>query len=185
MTTIRSVVLLLLACTAAVTLSASGRIGLYGVIEQVIFEPNQTSPERVQVWGAFAYADRNGSGPASPARRGYVYFRLPAGGSTSRDAVIAEWKDLKAVAGTGQAVAFGMWGHTGSLQTLDPSAKTPSSVFAMTSDRREPADLRVRPATEPPSAPSAYVPNAGVVKVGAEGSRADLVRSLKVALASK
>ena len=95
----------------------------------------------------------------------------------------AEWK--QAVAGTGQAVAFGMWGHTGSLQTLDPSAKTPSSVFAMTSDRREPADLRVRPATEPPSAPSAYVTNAGVVKVGAEGSRADLVRSLKVALASK
>lgn len=32
-------------------------LGLYGVIEKVVFEPNDTAPDRIQVWGTFAYVD--------------------------------------------------------------------------------------------------------------------------------
>jgi len=34
-------------------LFASGRIGFYGIVEKVVFEPNETAPERIQIWGAF------------------------------------------------------------------------------------------------------------------------------------
>lgn len=45
------------AIAAAATGSASGAIGIYGIVERVVFEPDERTPTRVQVWGAFAYAD--------------------------------------------------------------------------------------------------------------------------------
>jgi hypothetical protein len=188
MTATRPLVLLMLAFGVfSATLAASGRVGLYGIVEKVVFEPSEAAPERVQVWGAFAYSDGTGAsrGIASAARRGYVYFKLPTEGPSSRDAAIAEWKDLKSVAGTGQAVAFGAWGYLGTFQALDPGSKTQTAVFEMIPGRREPADLRVRAAAEPPASPTPYTTNAGVVKLGADGSRADVVRSLREALAAR
>ena len=89
-------------------LSASGPVGIYGIVEKVVFEPNEQSPERIQVWGAFAYVDggANSGLAVSSVKRGYLYFRLPASNvASARDveAVKTEWADLKAVAGTGQA----------------------------------------------------------------------------------
>jgi hypothetical protein len=43
-------------------------------------------------------------------------------------------------------------------------------------------DLRVRPATETPSAPAAYQTNAGIVRLTADGSHAELVTQLRAAL---
>src|SRR5687768_10357820 len=62
----------------AVHLGASGPLGIYGIVEKVVFEPNEQSPERIQVWGAFAYVD-GGVGSSltvSAPKRGYLYFRL-------------------------------------------------------------------------------------------------------------
>ena len=79
---------------ATVAVGASGPVGIYGIVERVVLEPNDNAPERLQVWGAFAYADgRSTSGlSASPARRGYLYFRLPDPGDPMRDVV--GWPDL-------------------------------------------------------------------------------------------
>ena len=101
---------------SAVSLTASGPVGIYGIIDKVVFEPNEQNAERLQVWGAFAYVD--GPGPeeagmnVSPAKRGYLYFKIRSAhpGFTSEGQIKAsrnEWADLKAVAGTGQAVGFG------------------------------------------------------------------------------
>jgi hypothetical protein len=84
---------------------ASGPLGIYGIVEKVVLEPDEKSRERIQVWGAFMYVDGPGTAPGavSPARRGYLYFSLPPvipGFTSSKqiDLVRNEWADLKAVA---------------------------------------------------------------------------------------
>jgi hypothetical protein len=156
------------------TASASGPVGIYGIVERVVFEPSEASPRRVQVWGAFAYADiRAAQGWASPAaqqrsassvERGYLYFALPTlvGGQTTPadvELVKREWADLKAVAGTGQAIGFGRW----------------AAGFN---------DLRIRPASESPTGPATYQTNAGIVKLSDDGSHAALIERLRSTLVS-
>ena len=86
------------------TASASDPVGVYALIDKVVFEPNDQAPERIQVWGVFILSvAEHGSAYQSPAR-GYLYFSLPAG---KEQLAKNEWSDLKKIAGTGQAVAFG------------------------------------------------------------------------------
>jgi len=181
----------------AVTTSASGPVGIFGIVEKVVFEPNESAPERIQVWGAFAYAD---SAPnvrmehpagltVSPAKRGYLYFKLRSaypGFTTEADvkAIKNEWADLKAVAGTGQAVAFGKWGYIAGFGSLQPDARpvAPSVILEAKPQGGETADMRVRPASETPANPATYQTNAGVVKLSEQGSHAAFVRQLREAL---
>jgi hypothetical protein len=166
---------------------ASGPIGIYGIVEKVVFEPNEQAPERIQVWGAFAYADGVGdTGMAtSPVRRGYLYFTLPA---AQMDLVKKEWADLKAVAGTGQAVAFGNWMYIGGFGGLDPAINTGKTNPPYLLQRRpqggDRTELRVRPANEPPTLPSVYETNAGVVRLSADGNNSYVVKQLRAALAA-
>ena len=134
---------------------ASGPLGVYGIVDKVVFEPNEASPQRVQVWGVFMYAiDSASNNPAlSQAARGYLYYTLPTPGSQS-DIAMKEWNDLKAVAGTGQVVGFG------------------SGWFSST-------ETRVRPAGERPTAPSAYHLNMRIVKLTDSGTQAAVVKQLK------
>jgi hypothetical protein len=82
------------------TLSASGLVGIYGIVERVVFEPNATAPERVQVWGAFVYVDRafDAEVGVSNAKRGYLYFTLPRYPQRTNELEIVrrEWADLRA-----------------------------------------------------------------------------------------
>lgn len=178
---------------AAVHLSASGPLGIYGIVEKVVFEPNEASAERIQVWGAFAYVDdgdvRIVRLVASTAKRGYLYFKLRSSipGFTSESEVAAikkEWADLKAVAGTGQPVGFGRWGYIAGFSSLQPDARptAPSFVYERKPQGGESADLRVRPASEAPTAPATYQTNTGVVKLNEQGSHAAIVKELKEAL---
>jgi hypothetical protein len=91
---------LVIAGTAIVV--ASDRIGVYAVIDKVVFEPNDQNPERVQVWGAFAVATRKDRDNYDPVQRGYLYFSAAG----SRPMTRAEWNDLKSVAGTRKVVGF-------------------------------------------------------------------------------
>jgi hypothetical protein len=163
------------------TSQASGPVGIYAIVEKVVFEPSEQAPERIQVWGAFAYADAAGGRALaiSPARRGYLYFKLPTviAGFTEPsqlETVRKEWADLKAVAGTGQAIAFGSWGYR--------SNNRPPHLLERGSRGGEAADMRVRPASEAPASPAAYQTNAGIVKLGADGSHAAVVKQLQEAL---
>ena len=87
----------------AFTAVASDPVGVYTIVEKVIFEPNDTNPQRVQVWGVFAIATPPGDRYTAPSR-GYMYFTAAPG---QEAAATREWADLKAVAGTGQGIAFG------------------------------------------------------------------------------
>jgi hypothetical protein len=176
---------------------ASGPVGIYGIVEKVVFEPNEQAPERIQVWGAFAYADGalapRGAGDralsVSQARRGYLYFKLPAviPGFTEQSQVEAakrEWADLKAVAGTGQAIAFGSWGYIGGFAGLDPATGSNNAPHLLERAPRggQTTDMHVRPASEAPASPATYQTNAGIVKLSADGSHAAIVKQLRETL---
>jgi hypothetical protein len=176
--------------TAAVHLTASGPLGIYGIVERVVFEPNEQAPERIQLWGAFAYVDGTPgeSLTISPVRRGYLYFRLP-GESDGRvtaeqlQAIKREWADLKAVAGTGQAVGFGHWGYIGAFSGLRPDVRTNLPPYILERAPGNPqTDLRVRAASETPGAPALYLTETGVVKLSASGNHAAVVQQLRNAL---
>ena len=167
----------ILAATAPLT--SSGPLGIYAIVEKVVFEPSEAAPERIQVWGAFAYVDgAGGQGlSVSPAKLGYMYFRIDP---PQADAIKKEWADLKAVAGTGQAIGFGQWFYFGAFTTLKPDAgrDTPPNIV----DRSQRTDLRVRPASEAVASPVLYQTNAGIVKLSDTGGHAAIVKQLKDAL---
>src|SRR6266702_2245231 len=101
---------------------ASDPVGIYALVDKVVFEPNETHPERVQVWGAFAIAEGYGY-TYKNAERGYLYYKVNSDNPT---ACRNEWADLKAVAGTGQIVAFGSrYGEKGTLRKKEKKPENP------------------------------------------------------------
>jgi hypothetical protein len=186
------VVLLLIAALGRA--SASGPLGLYAIVEKVVFEPNETAPECVQLWGAFAFVDgiSSSSGTTSPAKAGYLYFRLPdvIPGYRERtyvDNVRREWADLKSVAGTGQAVGFGRWGYISSFSDLRPDLDPtkPARILYGVPTGGAANNLRVRAPGESPADPAVYQTNIGVVRLTEQGSHAAVVKQLKDALARR
>ena len=63
---------LLALCGAPIV--ASGPVGVYAVVDKVVFEPNETGQNRIQIWGVFSVSDdsRDKWGASS---------RIPAGRS--------------------------------------------------------------------------------------------------------
>jgi len=130
---------------ASVKSSASEVVGIYALVDRVVFEPNDQSPERIQIWGAFS-TSRN----PEAAKRGYLYFRPPFA-ADFHEAALKEWRDLKAVAGSGQAVAFGQ-----QYFYVPQMAVADAYVQALP---------RVRPASEKPEFADGYPVNIGVSKL--------------------
>jgi hypothetical protein len=134
--------------------TASDLIGVYALVDKVVLEPNDSAPERIQIWGTFMLADGNrGDGLLAP-QRGYMYFALPPippGTANQQSVAKAEWNDLKKVAGTGKPVGFG------SRYTREESVG------------------RVRKPGEKPQSPDSYALNVGVVQV----PRADVIDQLR------
>ena len=84
--------------------SASDPMGVYCIVDKVVLEPADC-PDRAQVWGACAIADRNfANGSFSAPAKGFFYYSIPAG---REEIVRAEWNDLRQAAGKGQLVGYG------------------------------------------------------------------------------
>jgi hypothetical protein len=182
-----SIVLASMVLIGPASLTASGPLGIYGIVEKVVFEPDEKAPERIQVWGAFAYVELRSGQEVSTPRRGYLYFTYPrrAPADVQKNEIVArEWADLKAVAGTGQAIAFGTWQYIGRFEGLQPDTRNdvPPLVLERVPGGNEQTDLRVRLSSEAPAAPAAYQTNAGIVRLAADGSHAAIVKQLKDAL---
>jgi hypothetical protein len=87
----------------AALLWASGPAGCYAIVDKIILEPNDSAPNRIQVWGLFSVADgKTGNAYLAP-QAGYMYFKLQEG---MEKPTLAEWADLKKVAGTETVIAF-------------------------------------------------------------------------------
>jgi hypothetical protein len=145
-------ILLLSGSVAGKAAPMSDPIGLYAVVEKVVLEPSDASPERIQVWGAFALADSQNPNDYAAPQTGYLYYRCaPNQETTCRK----EWADLKAVAGKGVGVGFG-------------GRYTPTG--------------RVRKATDKPSEPELYPIRMGVVRMGPGRDQPAIITALKAAL---
>jgi hypothetical protein len=162
---------------------ASGTIGVYAMIERVEFEPSESAAARVRVYGAFMYVNGGVNQPTATSRagRGYMYFALPPAGTdtAATTRVRREWADMKAVAGTGQAIGFGNWFYFGQFESFSPSGTNGPQVLAQGGN--DATMMRVRLASETPSAPMPYVTNVGLVKL-TEASHAAVIRQLREAL---
>jgi len=115
--------LILALCSfGAVGALASDPVGIYALVDKVVFEPNETNPERIQIWGAFAIAEGNGYNYRN-AESGYLYFKLnPEKSGACRN----EWSDFKTTAGTRQIVAFASrYGEKGTLRKKDAKPGNP------------------------------------------------------------
>jgi hypothetical protein len=172
----------------ATSLRASGPLGIYGIIERVVFEPDRDAPERIQLWGVFAFVDGGigEAGATTEPTRGYLYLRIPGNRESMLTGDVAatirtEWRDLESVAGTGEAVAFGAYSYIGAfggLQT-DVTTSNPPYVLANAPGLGILTGLRVRPASAPPSDPAIYNTNVGIVRLDAEGSHREVVAMLR------
>lgn len=116
----------LIACLAFSLLTlrteASDWTGVYARVDRVVFEPNATTPERIQIWGAFAMATKGNRNTYEAAQRGYLYYSLKLG---SEDTCKKEWADIKAVAGSGQIIAFGGRNQPGRVRKADDKPADP------------------------------------------------------------
>ena len=132
------------------SVSASGPVGVFAVVEKVILEPDDKKPQRIQIWGAFEVWQDGSRTSYSKPEKGYLYYKIPSSpsskipSSTVEAATLAIWADVKKVAGTGELVGFGDDGK-------GPSGQTPG---------------RVRKLTEKPTAPDVFPLGNSFVKVG-------------------
>jgi len=165
-------------------LLASGPLGIAALVERVEFEPGAGRPQRIRVYGAFAFYDGMAAQASTytPAAAGFMYFRLPANGDVEQ--VRKEWNDLAAVAGTGEAVAFGRWGYIGEFRHLDTTGVSGPDFYAyvLTSGVSNTGRFAVHPVSrEPPGAVDYHPGDLGIVRLG-EGNYAALVDELESAL---
>lgn len=133
-------------------------VGVYGMIDRVVFEPDATNPERVQLWGVFALSNtvdvedgkitRIDMTSFHPAKAGYLYYTV-----NPRDVVAsrADWNALARLAGTGEPVAFG--GRMPPNGTIEPFRSVDQVAWAEIVMRY---NGRVRDAAEALREPDAF-----------------------------
>src|SRR5262245_54198706 len=83
----------------------SDPIGVFALIDRVVYEPDAKDPQRVHVWGVFSMSDpKAGPEAYTAAQRGYLYYSINPALSK---ATVAEWSDFSSVAGKGDVIAYG------------------------------------------------------------------------------
>jgi hypothetical protein len=137
---------------ATTILRASDPIGVYAIVDRVVVEPSSGSPQRIQIWGAFAIAQPDNPDDYGAAQRGYLYFSCPQG---QAEVCRSEWSDVQSVAGKSIGIGFGA---------------------------RRLNNGRVRKADETPASPDEYPIRMGVVRVTGRAGQNETVAKLKAAL---
>ena len=131
-------------------------VGAYCMLDQVVLDPDDVAPTRIQMWGAFAAADASATSGYARVSRGYMYYTCPPGHSA---ACRSEWADLRWISGTGKAIGYGL---------------------------REKPMGRLRRQDEAVASPDPYPLDGGLVKVESKDPTfTDLVAQLKAALAGR
>lgn len=144
------ITILLLSLTFKTAIAKGTGVGVYALIDQVAFDQNDHLTTTVRISGIFVVPKQMSSGEYQAPQRGYLYFRIPPGNEQSAK---NELSQLKAFAGTGQVVGFGLYWAP---NPNDPSGNPHHSL-----------DVRVRATgdtTGPDTYPISY-PN-GIVTVG-------------------
>jgi len=86
-----------------ISLAKNVNIGIYGIVDKVVLEPDENTPERVQIWGQFVVPIPISSGLYRAPQRGVLYFSVAP---DKKEVVRKEWAELKRSAGSGQILGF-------------------------------------------------------------------------------
>jgi hypothetical protein len=152
-------------------LMADGSVGVYAMVQKVVFEPSEAAPKTLQIWGVFVWVDGGlkSPGPINLPQRGYIYFKLPDGAA---EAVAAkkQWTEIKAIAGSNQIIAFGDWRYSGPFEDL---------YIPVTGGLE---DVRVRKQAEAPAKPIAYPIKTGLLKIADDPAHESLRSLMKAFL---
>jgi len=95
---------ILLFIPAHTVIAKNANIGIYAIVDQVTFEPNERSPEFIRISGVFVVPIQLSSGGYHYPKKGYLYFRIRP---ERNEAIRKDWAQLRGFAGTGEVVAFG------------------------------------------------------------------------------
>jgi hypothetical protein len=98
--------ILLLSLSPTAVFAKGSSIGIYAVVDKVIFDKDGPSPNSIRISGVFVVPVPMSSGSYKDPQQGYLYFRIPSG---AEQAARADWDKLKAAAGTGQVVGFAFY----------------------------------------------------------------------------
>jgi len=110
---------------SSVLLLASGPAGCYAIVDRIVVEPNESAPKRIQVWGLFSMTDGKSGNAYLAPQAGYLYFELQP---SVEKQTIAEWADLKKVAGTESVIAFGeRYGWNGRIRKASDKVASPDT----------------------------------------------------------
>jgi hypothetical protein len=156
---------------SASILMADGPVGVYAMVQKVVFEPGEAAPKALQIWGVFVWVDGGlkSPGPINLPQRGYMYFKLP-GGAAESSAARKQWADIKAVAGSNQIIAFGDWKYSGPFEDL---------YIPVTGGQE---DVRVRKQAEVAAKPIAYPVKTGLVRIADDPAHESLRSLMKAFL---
>ena len=147
---IAALICAVLAMSTTIVTAKRSTIGIYAIVDKVVFEPDEESPERIRIWGVFVVPVPISSGQYKTPQRGYLYFRLASG---MERAAKQDWADLRTVAGTGQGIGFAQYWVA---NPADPSGNPHQSLVVQVHRDGDTAVPDVYPA-----------PNArGIVKTG-------------------
>ena len=185
MTRIKPVVASLVFAASTAWLVASGPIGVYGIVEKVVFEPSASAPERIQVWGAFAYAGdrRRCNRVFCGEARLHVFPNACERDSGSRGDDQEGMGRLAVSRGHRSGDRVWQLGlHRRVWRVAAGHAQQHAAVPFEYGPGNPQTDLRVRPASEAPAGPAQYQTNAGIVKLAATGSHAAIIQQLRDAL---
>ena len=97
---------LLLPLTSTSLIAKNGTIGIYAVIDQVTFEPDDPSLNFIRISGVFVVPVPMSSGIYKSPQRGFLYFQIPSG---MEQTVRKDWNELKSIAGTREVVGFAQY----------------------------------------------------------------------------
>ena len=67
----------------AVGARGSDPVGIYALINKVVLEPKEGTPERIKIWGVFVLASERGNRHTSPSHASASQNRVSTGSSSS------------------------------------------------------------------------------------------------------
>src|SRR5262249_15331130 len=97
-------------------------IGVYGIIDEVTFEPTRSAPTTIRIAGVFVVPISPSSGDYKSPQRGFLYFRIRPGMEPES---LRDWHALRKAAGTSQVVGFSEYWV---LDAHDPTENTHLSL---------------------------------------------------------
>ena len=166
---------------AAFHVSASGPLGIYGIVEKVVFEPNER-PSEFRCGARFCTLRarcRTAFSSSHAHNEAIWYFKLRSGapgcGPNPR------WRS-SGTNGSTSSRSRAPVNRLASVAGLGACGRILRPSFSGRRCEGTEGDFRVRPAFEAPASPAVYQTNAGIVKLSGEGGHEWIVKQLRDAL---